>query len=284
MLETLLLQTLNGFVWGSVLALIALGLTLIYGLLMVVNVSHGVFYTFGAVLTWYWLSAGQNFWLGVVGLPLVVGVIGVVSYLGVIRPIENNWTNTIIVTIGLQIIFQHLVLMSFGGSSRSVESPFPGVIPVFGFGYPIYRIVVAAVTWLLVAVLFLLLYWSKWGVWVRAIKHDWQIAAALGIPVPTVRRTMFFVGSMLAGLGGVLAAPMTAIDFRMGETILMDAFIVVIVGGLGSFEGTVLAAVAFKVFEGAAATYVTPVIAKVVALLGMIGFIYLRPEGILGER
>lgn len=284
MADALLLQMLNGFVWGSVLALIALGLTLIYGLLMVVNVSHGVFYTFGAVAAWYWLSAGQNFWLGTAVLPLVVGVIGLLSYLAVIRPIEHDQTNTIIVTIGMLIILEHVTLMIFGASSRSVPEPLPSVVRLFGYGYSVYRVVVAVLTWLLVGVLFVLLYRSQWGVWVRAVKHDRQMAAALGIPVSTVRRTMFFVGSVLAGLGGVLAAPMTAVDFRMGEMILMDAFIVVIVGGLGSFEGTVLAAVAFKVFEGAAATYVTPVIAKVIALLAMITFIYLRPEGILGER
>ena len=142
-LPELVLQVVNGFVWGWILALLSLGLTLVFGLLEVVNIAHGALYAFGAIGTWYFARKLGNFWLSLLITPLVVGALGMGAYVVTVRPVESTPIATVIATFGLLLIFQHLALLIFGPNPSSVPLPVEASIPLMGRMYPVYRLLVA---------------------------------------------------------------------------------------------------------------------------------------------
>ena len=280
----LALGGLNGLVWGLILALIALGLTLVFGLLEIINVAHGELYMLGAVVGWYILRATGNFWVALLLAPLLVGVLGLVMERAVLRPIEAKPILTIIATFGLSLIFQQSVLSVFGGAPQRVPAPFNWELSIFGFGYSGYRFFVAFCSALAIAALWGFLHRFKYGMWMRAVQQDREMALALGIPISQVYMLTFGLGGALAALGGILAAPIVALEFRMGLDILPAVFIVVIIGGLGSIQGSLLAALLIGELEGLASVFVTPTTARIFSLVFMSVVLLVRPEGILGRR
>ncbi len=279
LLPELVLQLLNGFVWGWILALLALGLTLVFGLLEVVNVAHGILYAFGAIATWYIARWTGSFWLSLLLAPLIIGVIGMVAYIFTVRPIESTPIATVIATFGLLFIFQHLALLIFGANPTSVPLPVNLNIPLLGRTYPVYRLLVAVLAMVIIGGLWLFLRRTDYGIWVRATQLDRETAIAMGIPAAKIYTLTFGLGSALAALGGVLAAPITAVQFNMGLDVIIDIFIVVIAGGMGSFGGTVLVALFLREFEGVSAIFFTPVLSKAIALLAMTVVLLIRKEG-----
>ena len=280
----LVLGALNGLVWGLILALIALGLTLVFGLLEIINISHGELYMLGAVLGWYVLQFTGNFWVALVLAPLAVGVLGLVIERGVLRPIEGKPIITIIATFGLSLIFQQGALSVFGGAPQRIPAPFEWNLTILGFGYSGYRFFVALCSIVAISALWGFLRRFKYGMWMRAVRQDREMALALGIPISRVYMLTFGLGSGLAALGGILAAPIVALEFRMGLDILPAAFIVVIIGGLGSLEGSLLAALLIGELEGLTSVFVTPTTARIFSLLFMSAVLLVRPEGLLGRR
>lgn len=238
----LVLGALNGLVWGMILALIALGLTLVFGLLEIINVSHGELYMLGGVLGWYILQWVGNFWVALVVAPAIVGLLGLAVERGILRPIEAKPIITIIATFGLSLIFQQAALSVFGGAPQRLPAPVDWELTIMGFGYSGYRFLVAFVSLLAIGGLWSFLRRFKHGLWMRAVRQDREMALAVGIPISRVYMLTFGLGAGLAALGGVLAAPIVALEFRMGLDILPAVFIVVIIGGLGSLEGSLLAA------------------------------------------
>jgi len=280
----LVLGALNGLVWGLILALIALGLTLVFGLLEIINISHGELYMLGAVLGWYVLQFTGNFWVALVLAPLAVGVLGLVIERGVLRPIEGKPIITIIATFGLSLIFQQGALSVFGGAPQRIPAPFEWNLTILGFGYSGYRFFVALCSIVAISALWGFLRRFKYGMWMRAVRQDREMALALGIPISRVYMLTFGLGSGLAALGGILAAPIVALEFRMGLDILPAVFIVVIIGGLGSLEGSLLAALLIGELEGLTSVFVTPTTARIFSLLFMSAVLLVRPEGLLGRR
>lgn len=280
----LVLGALNGLVWGLILALIALGLTLVFGLLEIINISHGELYMLGAVLGWYVLQFTGNFWVALVLAPLAVGVLGLVIERGVLRPIEGKPIITIIATFGLSLIFQQGALSVFGGAPQRIPAPFEWDLTILGFGYSGYRFFVALCSIVAISALWGFLRRFKYGMWMRAVRQDREMALALGIPISRVYMLTFGLGSGLAALGGILAAPIVALEFRMGLDILPAAFIVVIIGGLGSLEGSLLAALLIGELEGLTSVFVTPTTARIFSLVFMSAVLLFRPEGLLGRR
>ena len=280
----LVLGALNGLVWGLILALIALGLTLVFGLLEIINISHGELYMLGAVLGWYVLQFTGNFWVALVLAPLAVGVLGLVIERGVLRPIEGKPIITIIATFGLSLIFQQGALSVFGGAPQRIPAPFEWNLTILGFGYSGYRFFVALCSIVAISALWGFLRRFKYGMWMRAVRQDREMALALGIPISHVYMLTFGLGSALAALGGILAAPIVALEFRMGLDILPAVFIVVIIGGLGSLEGSLLAALLIGELEGLTSVFVTPTTARIFSLLFMSAVLLVRPEGLLGRR
>jgi branched-chain amino acid transport system permease protein len=280
----LALGSLNGLVWGLILALIALGLTLVFGLLEIINVSHGELYMLGAVLGWYVLQATGNFWVSLLVAPVLVGVLGLGVERVVLRPIEAKPILTIIATFGLSLIFQQSVLWMFGGAPQRIPAPFEWQVSIFGFGYSGYRFFVAFCSALAIVALWGFLHRFKYGMWMRAVQQDREMALALGIPISQVYMLTFGLGGALAGLGGILAAPIVALEFRMGLDILPAVFIVVIIGGLGSIQGSLLAALIIGELEGLASVFVTPTTARIFSLVFMSIVLLFRPEGLMGRR
>lgn len=283
MISSLAVAILNGIVWGLMMALIALGLNMICGLLHIINMAHGALYMLGAVLAWYLIDLTGNFWIALIIAPLCVGLIGLIIERGLIRTIEDKPIMTIICTFGVMLAIQELVLIVFGGSPRRIDAPITYCFPLFHLQYPLMRIVIAAISGLVMAGLWFFLRKAKYGLWMRAVVQDREMAIAIGIPVLKVYMWTFVLGSALAAFSGVLAATIISVEFMMGREVLIMAFIIVIVGGMGNLEGSVIAAIIISLIQGVGSIFVSPSTATVFALAFMIIVLLIRPQGLFGE-
>jgi len=282
-ISNLAVAILNGIVWGLMMALIALGLNMICGLLYIINMAHGALYMLGAVVAWYLIELTGNFWIALIIAPLCVGVIGILMEKGLLRTIEDKPIMTIICTFGVMLAVQELVLIVFGGSPRRIDAPITYCFPLFQLQYPLMRVVIAAISGLVMAGLWFFLRKAKYGLWMRAVVQDREMAVAIGIPVTKVYMWTFALGSALAAFSGVLAATIVSVEFMMGREVLIMAFIIVIVGGMGNLEGSVLAAIMISLIQGVGSLFVPPSIAMVFALAFMILVLLIRPQGLFGE-
>ncbi len=283
MLSNVAVAVINGVIWGLIMALIALGLNMIFGLLHIINMAHGVLYMLGAVVAWYIINLTGNFWIALILAPVVVGVIGMAIERGLLRTIEDQPITTIICTFGIMLAAQHLVFMTFGGTPQRINIPIEGRFQLFQLQYPLMRVVIAAISIGVMIALWFLLNKTKYGLWMRAVVQDREMAVGIGIPVHRVYMWTFVLGSALAAFSGVLAAPIVYVDFMMGREILIMAFIIVIVGGMGNLEGSVLAAIIISLIQGVGSLFVPPAMATVFALAFMIIVLLFRPQGLFGE-
>ena len=283
MASNLAVAVLNGIVWGMIMALIALGLNLIFGLLHIINMAHGALYMLGAVFSWYVIELTGNYWLALIVAPLGVGLVGLALERGILRTIEDQPVVTIICTFGIMLVLQQLVLTYFGGTACRIALPIPWRFPLFDLQYPVMRIVIAAISAAMMGTLWLFLNRTRYGLWMRAVVQDREMAVALGIPVHKVYMWTFVLGSVLAAFSGVLAAPIVCVDFMMGREILIMAFIIVIVGGMGNLWGSVVTAVMISLIHGVGSIFVVPSTATVFSLGFMILVLLVRPQGLFGE-
>jgi branched-chain amino acid transport system permease protein len=282
-ISNLAVAVLNGVIWGMIMALIALGLNMIFGLLHIINMAHGVLYMLGAVVAWYLIDLTGSFWIALILAPMVVGAIGMAIERGLLRTIEDKPITTIICTFGIMLAVQHLVFMIFGGTPRRINIPIETRFQLFELQYPLMRIVIALISLAVMIALWFFLNKTKVGLWMRAVVQDREMAVALGIPVNQVYMWTFVLGSALAAFSGVLAAPIVYVDFVMGREILIMAFIIVIVGGMGNLEGSVLAAIIISLIQGVGSIFVPPAMATVFSLAFMIIVLLFRPQGLFGE-
>jgi branched-chain amino acid transport system permease protein len=265
MTDTLLLLAMNGLVWGLIIALIALGLSIIFGLLDIINIAHGDFFMVGTVVAWFTLEYTGNFWLGFIAAPLVGFILGALS---------------IVATFGLSLILQETVRITFGPTPRRILPPITGTIPLFGIEYEIYRIFAAALSIAALTGFFMFLQYTKLGTWMRAVRHDRDTAIAMGIPAQRIYLLTFAIGFALAAFGGAVAAPITTVDFRGGVDLLPFCFMAVIIGGLGNLPGTAAAAILLAVIEGIIQSVADPTVARITSLVLMSGVLLLRPQGL----
>lgn len=284
MIENIITLALNGLVWGLIIALCAIGLSLVLGLMDVINMAHGSLYMAGGVIGWYLVRYLESYWLTVIAVFVIVGVIGIVMERVFLRKVEDNSINTIIVTFAIALIIEQIALMTFGHSPFSISKPVEGGFVIFGLRYPYFRIAVAAISTTMLLFLFFFLAKTKYGLWIRAAKQNRMITQAMGIPIRRVYMLTFGLGAAFSGLGGLLSSPICGVSYLMGVDVLVLAFIVVIVGGLGSLKGTVLASIVLGEIEGLSSIFITPTQAKVLYLLIMITILVVRPSGLLGER
>lgn len=282
-LQDLALALLNGFTWGVTIALVALGLALIFGLLEIVNISHGALYMLGAVGGYFILQGSGSFLVALAVAPIAVAVLGVGIERVVLRPIEDDVPATVIATFGLLLVLEHLALIGFGPSTRAVNTPIPGVVEV-GITYPVYRLVIAAVALASMGLLYLFLHRTRFGLWMRAVRQDRETASALGVPTSRVYMATFGLGAYFAAMAGVLLAPIVSVNHLMGLDILAVAFIVVMVGGLGSLRGVLVVSVLFALIENVSSLALNATPARILTLLVMIGLVLIRPEGIFAGR
>ena len=283
----LLLAFLEGLVTSAVLALTALGLSLVFGVMRIVNVAHGEFFMLGAVVAWFVSSmVGGHPALGFIAAlivsPLVVGAVALVAERLVLRRLNYNPEATIVATIGMLYIIQQLALSFYGPEARPVEAPFTYRIQFPWFGYSGYKLaVVAAAIALLVATWFLLTR-TRIGLVMRATQYDRETAQAFGIPVDRVYAGVFAFGAALAAIAAVLIVPISQAHYLMGRDPLLLSFIVVIIGGLGSLRGTVIAAILIGLGDGIISAFFQPTLAKMIATLLVALVLVFRPQGLLG--
>ena len=280
MMQTLLLLALNGLIWGLIIALIALGLSIIFGLLDIINIAHGDFFMVGTVLAWFTLDASGNFWLGFIVAPLIGFFLGALIQRVVIQPIRNVAALSIVATFGLSLILQETVRITFGPTPRRILPPIQGTIRLFGIDYEIYRLFAALVALAALVGFFLFLNHTRIGTWMRAVRLDPDTAIAMGIPAQRVYVLTFGIGFALAAFGGAVAAPITTVDFRGGIDILPFCFMAVIIGGLGNLPGTAAAAVLLAVLEGIIQSFADPTLARISSLVLMSAVLLLRPQGL----
>lgn len=281
-LSTLLFLVADGLIWGSLIALIALGLTLIFGIMGIVNMAHGDFFMIGAVLAVAVTGRLGTFWPALLVAPAVVGLLALPLERWVLRPFEGKPLVTLVGTIGLSFIIQQLALMTFGGTPRRLEEPVSFVIAFAGVALPGYRAVAAGAGLVLVAALWLLVYRTDLGVFIRATMEHPEIADAIGIDTGRIRVLTFGLGAALAAAAGVLAAPITQVFYLMGNDVLLFSYIAVIVGGLGSLEGALAAALVLSGVEALLAAVLSPIEARAAILLVMAMVLLARPRGLLG--
>jgi len=280
-LAQLLIQTLNGIVSGMILALVASGLTLVFGIMDVVNFAHGEFLMLGAYVGVMTLAWTHNFWLALIAASLVIGVFGAGVYLTILRPLlGRDPLTTILATFGLSLVLQNYALWQFGPVARKITEPFGGHIRLFYLDYPLYRLLIALISGAIIGGFWLFLKYGTWGIWIRATTQDRIMAQAMGIPVPRVLMVVFSIGSAMAGASGVLFGPLVGVDHTMGFNWILRAFIVVVVGGMGSLGGSIAAAIFISLLEAYAALWVSPAQAVIVSFVVLILTLLFRPTGL----
>jgi branched-subunit amino acid ABC-type transport system permease component len=280
-LELLLIQTVNGIVAGMILALVASGLTLIFGIMDVVNFAHGELFMMGAYIGVVVLAATGNFWLAFVVSTLIVAALGAAAQVLTLRPlIGRDPLNTILATFGISLILQNYALWQFGPTSRKLEQPITSSFTLFYLEYPWYRIVIALLSGAIIGGFWLFLKHSKFGVWIRATTQDRVMAQAMGIPVPLVYTGVFALGAAMAAASGVLFGPLGSINHTMGLEWVLKAFIVVVVGGMGNFGGSIVAAIFISLLEAYASIWVSPAQAVIVSFVVLILTLLFRPTGL----
>jgi branched-chain amino acid transport system permease protein len=281
--ELLLILAMNGLVFGLIIALIALGLSIIFGLLDIINVAHGDFFMVGTVLAWVIVTATGNYWVAFLVVPILGLLLGAVIERGVLRPIEDSAALSIVAAFGLSLILQEGVRATFGATPKRILDPIGVTFPVLNLQYEVYRLFAACIAVLAIAGFFLFLHRTKFGTWMRAVRQDKEMAIAMGVPANRVFVVTFALGTAMAMLGGVVAAPITSVEFRLGLDVLPLCFIAVIVGGLGNLPGTAAAAVLLAVMEGVITSFAAPTTARIVSLLLMSVVLLLRPQGLFAK-
>lgn len=280
---TVLFLLMNGLIWGLIIALIALGLSLIFGVMGIVNMAHGDLFMLGAVLAFYLLPVAGSFWIALAAVPLITAIITGPVERFILRPYEGHPAVTMIATVGISFILQQIALATYGGIPKKVADPVDFSFNLLGVSYPGYRLLVAAIAILIIIGIYLFLYRTNYGILIRASIQDHQMAAAMGINVSSVLVTTFIIGSSLAAVAGALAAPISQVFYLMGNDVGLLSFIVVIVGGLGSLGGTLIAALVLCSLEGVLASVLSPTQAKAAIFVVMVIVLMVRPRGLFGE-
>jgi len=279
----LLLAILEGLVSGLVLALIALGLSLVFGVMRIVNVTHGEFFMLGAVIAWYVSSVSGSFVLALVAAPLVVGGMALLIDRFVLRPINYTPQATIVATIGLLYIIQQLVLSIYGPYARPVAPPFYFRVDFPWFGYSGYKLVVAGLATVLLAATWLIMTRTTLGLYMRATQQDRETAQAFGVPVTRIYAAAFSLGAVLAAVAGALVVPVQQAHYLMGLDALLRSFMVVVIGGLGSLRGTLAAAFLIGITDGVVSVFVSPTLARIIASMLVVLILVTRPGGLFGD-
>jgi len=298
----LFLALLEGAVTAAVLALTAAGLSLVFGVMRVVNIAHGEFFMLGAVLSWgvtQAVAGPGGFVLALVVAPMLVGALAVAADVTILKRLGYDPERTIVATIGLLYILQQVTLMTYGPDARPVVAPFNArialpwlergaegwsVIWPWGFGTTSYKLAVIVAAALLLGALWLFLAHTRAGLVMRATQADREMATAFGVPVERVYALTFGLGAALAALAAVLIVPISQAHYLMGADPLLLSFIVVIIGGLGSLPGTLVAAVLIGISDGIISVFFSPTLAKILATLLVALVLVFRPQGLFGKR
>lgn len=284
--ELLALQTFTGLALGAVFVLLAIGLSLIFGLLTVVNFAHGAFYMLGAYVGVFLIGLTGNFWLTLAMVPLVVGAVGLGVERFLVRPLYGRGIDyPLLLTFGLGLVIVEIVRIVYGleGVPFAMPKELRGATDL-GFGYfPTYRLFIIGMTIAIVVGLWLFIEKTSYGLVIRAGARDPEIVRVLGIDISKVWLIVFAMGTGVAGLAGVLSAPMRSVMPDMGATVLVEAFVVTVVGGMGSLVGAVVAGILVGIVV-AITSLVAPELSDLSMFVLMALVLLVRPQGLFGKK
>ena len=288
MLELLLQTSVNAIYAASYMALIAVGFVLIFGVMGVINFAHGELYMSGAYAVVYVYAENQlPFFLAVAAGLVFVGLLGLLMERALFRPLRDNPLGGLIASIGFLLILQTLAVLGFGVRMEHIPPPTREMLNVFGIEgvvLSVQRLYVIVATVFLLGALWIFLRRSRFGVALRACAQDAEAAALQGISMNQAARIAMFIGAALAGIAGALTAPLVRTYPFMGHSVIVTAFIIIIVGGIGSLEGAVVAAVLYAMVHTFVTTFIDGVIADIVGLLLMLLVLVIRPTGLFGIK
>ena len=280
-LDQFLVQTVNGLVSGMILALVASGLTLIFGIMDVVNFAHGDLLMLGAFVgSGVFMSTG-NFWAALVSAVVVIAMLGALLQITTLRPLlGRDPLTTILATFGISLVLQNYALWQWGPSARKIAEPVGGQFQLLYLQYPVYRIAIALLSAAIIGGLWLFMKYGTYGIWIRATTQDRVMASAMGIPVPAVHAVVFAIGAGMAAASGVLFAPLVGVTQTIGLDFTLRAFVVVVVGGMGNLGGSILASIFVSLLEAYASLFVSPAQAVIVSFVVLVLTLLFRPTGL----
>jgi branched-chain amino acid transport system permease protein len=283
----LILQTIVNAVYAaSYMSLIAVGLVLIFGVMGVINFAHGELYMVGAyVVVALYAQAGMPFLVAVVLGLVFVGLLGILMEMSLFRPLRDNPLGGLIASIGFLLILQTVAVLGFGVRMAHIPPPTQEKIELFnGVVLTHQRLLVIIASVVLLGALYLFLHRTKFGWAMRACAQDREAAALQGISLTQVSRLAMFIGAALAGVAGALTAPLVSPTPYMGHSVIVTAFIIIIVGGIGQLEGAIVAAILYAFVHTFMTTFFDGVIADITGLMLMLLVLVIKPTGLFGAR
>jgi branched-chain amino acid transport system permease protein len=281
-----LIETLiNSAMASAAAALVVVGLALIFGVMRVENFAHGELYMVGAYAAWYFgMSLGGGYAVGFVAAVIVTAIIGALMELLLFRRLKDNPMGPLIVTIGVLLVLQTAAAWLFGvNSNLLVDSPFPGAVKIAGINLPWHRLFVIMAAIVLLGALTILLRATKFGWALRAVAQDKDAARLQGISIGTISLLAMALSAGLAGAAGALMAPVVRVSPFMGQPVIITAFIVIILGGIGSMEGAILAAIIYSTFFTFISAYFDSTVASIAGLCLMLLVLIVKPTGLMGK-
>ena len=279
-------QGMHGLAYGMILFLLASGLTLIFGMMGILNLAHATFFMLSAYLCYQVLTWTGSFWLALLIAPIVTGILGVLLERFLLRKVHAFvHIGELILTVGVSLVLLESVKVFWGTESLPVRVPeiLKGLVTAGGLDYPIYRLFIIGLSLAILILLMLILYKTRLGMVVRAAVSDADMVDALGINVPLVFMMVFGVGTWMAGVAGVAIAPILTVFPGLGDQVGMDAFIVVVVGGFGSLGGALLVAIICGLLNSYGVQFVSQ-LAPVLMYIFMAIVLVFKPMGLFGER
>ncbi|MFH1625341.1 MAG: branched-chain amino acid ABC transporter permease [Pseudomonadota bacterium] len=281
--QDILIMTLNGLSSGLTLMLVALGLTLVFGILHIINLAHGELYMMGAYCVW-WLSErmGVNYWLAIVVAMIIIAFVGVLMERHIFRPFRGILIPSLVVSIGLMLFLQSSILLSTGMGEKVIEPVFHGHLTLLGVSLSFERVMIGVIAIVLVAGVLLFLKYARTGQAIRAVAQNAEAAGLQGISLNSISRITMIMGCSLAAAAGGLLGPIFYLDYLMGFPVLLKALLAVVIGGMGSVGGVILASLIIGVVESFAITLIGPEIAEIILFLMVIVILLIRPSGFFG--
>ena len=281
----LLPQLLHGLVFGAALGLLALGLTVIFGLLGVMNFAHGELFMLGAYAGVAVIGLTGSFWIALLAAPVIVGIIGAITEAATLRPLyRREPLYGLILTFGLALVFREGIRQIFGGDMRRILPPFTGSTPLLGMTYPDYRLFLLGAASISLLAIWLFFTKTRAGIIVRAAVQDAEMLDGLGVDVRRVFTLTFAGSAALAAFAGLLLAPIFTVYPSMGVETILLAFIVVILGGMGSMGGSVVAAFAIGLAQSLFSLWMNPQRVAIAIFGIMLVVLIVRPRGFFGRE
>ena len=282
----LITQCLNALSQAALLFFLGVGLTLIFGIMRIVNFAHGAFFMLGAYVGYSAVQLTGSFWGALLLAPLVVGGVGAAFELGILRRLYGrDGSAFLMVTFGLTLVMGEAIRLIWGVAALNVPLPsaLSGIVFILDEPFPIYRLFLAGAGLVVALAIWQFLERTRLGLLIRATSQNAEMVHALGTDVRLVRSAVFGIGCGLAGIGGVLAAPLVTASLGMAPNAVIDTFVIVIIGGMGSFLGSAIAAVLVG-FVQVFGTYYFPDFALALMYLLMLLVLVVRPGGLLGKE